>query len=53
MRIGFPAETGQGENRVAVTPESIAKIQKLGHEVLVQTGAGAKAGFFFSSPICG
>ena len=45
MRIAFPTETARGENRVAVTPDSVGKIQKLGHEVLVQSGAGAAAGF--------
>ena len=45
MQIAFPIETEDGECRVAVTPESIGKIRKLGHEVLVQEGAGAAAGF--------
>ena len=45
MQIAFPIETEHGECRVAVTPESIGKIRKLGHEVLVQEGAGAAAGF--------
>ncbi len=45
MKIAFPTELASGENRVAVTPESVGKIAKLGHEVVVQAGAGALAGF--------
>lgn len=42
MRIGVPKETAAGERRVSVTPESI---QRLGVGVLVETGAGASAGY--------
>ena len=45
MKIGFVTELSASENRTAVTPESIQKIQKLGHSVLVQSGAGSRAGF--------
>jgi len=45
MKIGFPTEVFEGETRVAVTPESTLKIAKLGHEVLVQAGAGNRAGY--------
>ena len=45
MKIGALKETAQGEARVAVTPASAAHLQKLGHEVLVQSQAGAAAGF--------
>ncbi|MHB0777366.1 Re/Si-specific NAD(P)(+) transhydrogenase subunit alpha [Halomonas sp. WWR20] len=45
MRIGAPKETAQGEARVALTPESAQHIQKLGHECLVESGAGEAAGF--------
>ncbi len=34
-----------GEARVALTPDSAQFIQKLGHECLVESGAGAAAGF--------
>ena len=45
MKIGTPKEIFEGENRVAMTPESAQALQKLGHECLIETGAGAKAGF--------
>ncbi len=45
MKIGALAETFAGENRVAMTPDSALAIQKLGHECLVEAGAGLKAGF--------
>lgn len=45
MRIGIPKEVHEGERRVATTPETIGQLQKLGFEVLVETGAGAEAKF--------
>ncbi len=45
MKIGAVTETFEGENRVAMTPESALQLQKLGHECLIQAGAGAAAGF--------
>ena len=45
MKIGVPKETFEGEARVALTPESAGHLQKLGHECLVEAGAGAAAGF--------
>ncbi|MDW5377552.1 Re/Si-specific NAD(P)(+) transhydrogenase subunit alpha [Halomonas sp. HP20-15] len=45
MKIGAPKERAAGEARVALTPESAQHIQKLGHECLVESGAGAAAGF--------
>ncbi|ADE11629.1 Re/Si-specific NAD(P)(+) transhydrogenase subunit alpha [Sideroxydans lithotrophicus] len=43
MRIGIPAETHAGETRVATTPEAVKKMLAAGHQVSVQTGAGAGA----------
>ena len=43
MKIGAPKETFEGEARVALTPESAGRLQKLGYECLVESGAGAKA----------
>jgi len=43
MRIGIPAETRQGETRVAATPETIKKLIASGHKVIVQSGAGVPA----------
>ncbi|SFU63706.1 Re/Si-specific NAD(P)(+) transhydrogenase subunit alpha [Halomonas korlensis] len=45
MKIGAPKESARGEARVALTPESAKQIQKLGHECLVEAGAGIAAGF--------
>ena len=45
MKIGTPKEVLEGENRVAMTPESARQLQKLGYECLIETGAGAAAGF--------
>ncbi len=45
MKIGTPRETYDGENRVAMTPESALQLQKLGYECLIEKGAGAAAGF--------
>jgi len=43
MRIGIPAETRQGETRVAATPETIKKYVAAKHHVIVQSGAGIAA----------
>ena len=40
MLIGVPKETFAGEKRVALTPETAGHIQKLGHTLCVQSGAG-------------
>jgi len=45
MRIGVPKEVFPGERRVAVTPQTAEKLQKLGFEVSIETGAGAGADF--------
>ena len=45
MKVAAPTETFNGENRVALTPESAILLQKLGHECIVQAGAGEKARF--------
>ncbi len=44
MRIGIPKETATGERRVALIPETIARLGE-GVEVIVETGAGAAASF--------
>ena len=43
MKIGAPKETFPGEARVALTPESAGRLQKLGYDCLVESGAGAAA----------
>ncbi|MGC3954123.1 MAG: Re/Si-specific NAD(P)(+) transhydrogenase subunit alpha [Propionicimonas sp.] len=44
MRIGIPREPG-GETRVAATPKTVAQLIKLGYEVAVEAGAGAKSSY--------
>ncbi|MEW6690767.1 MAG: alanine dehydrogenase [Pseudomonadota bacterium] len=41
MRIGVPKEIKVEEHRVGLTPESVRALSARGHEVLVQSGAGA------------
>jgi len=43
--VGTPKEVAKGENRVAMTPQSVADIMKLGHECIIQSGAGVAARF--------
>lgn len=43
MKIGIPAETRQGETRVAATPETVKKLIAAKHQVVVQAGAGVAA----------
>jgi len=43
--IGVPAETAEGEKRVATVPEVVAKLIQLGFGVIVESGAGAAANF--------
>ena len=45
MRIGVPREIKDRENRVAMTPAGASTLVQAGHEVLVEAGAGAGAGF--------
>lgn len=43
--IGIPAEVKDNERRVSMQPDGVAELVHHGHEVLVQSGAGAGAGF--------
>lgn len=45
MKIGATRESFEGEARVAITPSTAAHLGKLGHDVFVESGAGARAGF--------
>lgn len=45
MKIGTPKEIFDGENRVAMTPDSARQLQKLGYECAIESGAGLAAGF--------
>lgn len=44
-KVGIPREIVEGEDRVAVTPDTVKTLQKLGFSVLVESGAGASAYF--------
>ena len=45
MRVGVPRETAPGERRVALVPETAARLAASGFELAVERGAGAAAGF--------
>ena len=45
MLIGVPTEVAPGERRVALVPETVARLKKAGNDVLVQRGAGHAAAF--------
>ena len=45
MRIAVPKEITPRETRVALVPETVARLVKAGQEVVVETGAGEAAGF--------
>jgi alanine dehydrogenase len=44
MRIGVPKEIKDNEYRVGIVPSTVRELTDNGHEVLVETGAGASAG---------
>ena len=44
MRVGTPTETKTAERRVGLSPVSVRELTAHGHEVLVQSGAGAGIG---------
>ncbi len=41
--LGIPNELDKGENRICLTPESVHTLVAMGHEVIVQRGAGNNA----------
>ena len=45
MLIGIPKESRNNENRVAITPEILKKIIKLGYQVQIEKSAGRKSSF--------
>ena len=45
MKIGAPKEIFAGEARVALTPDSVLQLKKLGHDCVLEGGAGKLAGF--------
>jgi NAD/NADP transhydrogenase alpha subunit len=45
VRVAVPKETGAGERRVALVPDSVGRLTAAGFSVAVEQGAGAAAGF--------
>ena len=45
MRIAVQRETGDGETRVAMTPDVAGRLVRAGHDVVIETDAGHAAGF--------
>ncbi len=45
MRIGVPAEIKNNESRVAMTPAGVFQLERSGHNVFIQKGAGLGSGF--------
>jgi H+-translocating NAD(P) transhydrogenase subunit alpha len=45
MKIGVPKEVAPGERRVALVPETVARLVKAGHDLGVERDAGVHAGY--------
>ena len=45
LRIGINRENAPGENRVAASPDLTTTLSAAGHHLVIQTGAGERAGF--------
>ena len=45
MKVGIPSETKSDEYRVSMTPAGVRELTERGHDVLIQSGAGAASGF--------
>ena len=45
MRVCVPRESTPGEHRVALTPDAATKLRASGFDVVVERGAGVRAGF--------
>ena len=45
MKVGIPEEVAPGERRVAATPDTVGRLQKMGFEVLIERGAGVLASY--------
>lgn len=45
IRVAVPKETQAGERRVALVPSVIKQLDKLGVEILMESGAGKESGF--------
>ena len=49
MIIGVPSEVKNNENRVGLTPSSVKTIVESGHEVKIQSNAGANICLLYTS----
>lgn len=45
MKLAVPKETFPGERRVALVPSALKPLQRIGIEVLIESGAGQEAGY--------
>ncbi|MDZ8050487.1 MAG: Re/Si-specific NAD(P)(+) transhydrogenase subunit alpha [Aulosira sp. ZfuVER01] len=45
MKVGIPKEVYPGEHRVAATPDTAQRLEKLGFDVIVESNAGCGANF--------
>ena len=45
LHIGIPKESSFQENRIALTPLSVALLVNNGHDVVIESGAGKGANF--------
>jgi H+-translocating NAD(P) transhydrogenase subunit alpha len=45
LKIGIVTESAPGERRVALSPQALSVLNKSGVELLMESGAGARAGF--------
>jgi NAD(P) transhydrogenase subunit alpha len=49
VKLGIPKETAAGETRVALAPGDVARLAKAALEVLIESGAGERAGYLDSA----
>ena len=45
MKIGIVKEIKESEYRVGAIPSAVTELTRRGHEVIVETGAGAGSGY--------
>lgn len=45
LKIGIPKETTLQENRVALVPHSVINLVSRGHEIIIESNAGARANY--------
>ena len=45
IRISLPKESDPNENRISLSPQAVALLTNNGHEIVIEKGAGERAGF--------